>query len=184
MENIIEKLRKIKKLEEKGISGEAESAKLLLKKLMQKYGINDFQIEDNEPQKDYMFHVKNKLEESLFYNCMANLFGSESEIMQSGYNYRNRKKDLYFKMKLSEYLLLKDFFNFHLKYFKQTMEKEKRKILIAYIHANNIFDITQQNEENGETEKTEESITEIMEMLAMSERLKNNIPTFRKSLNQ
>lgn len=184
MENIIEKLRKIKKLADKGINGESENAKLLLKQLMQKYGINDFQIEDNEPQENYMFHVKNKLEETLFYNCMANLFGSESEIMKSGYHYRNRKKDLYFTMKLSEYLLAKDFFNFHLKYFKQTMEKEKRKILKAYIHANDIFDITPQNKETGETEKTDESITEIIEMLAMSERLKNNIPTFRKSLNQ
>ena len=181
MENIIEKLRKIKKLADKGVSGESQNAKLLLKQLMQKYGINDFQIEDNEPQKDYMFHVKNKLEETLFFNCMANLFGSESEIMQSGYQYKSRKKDLYFTMKLSEYLLAKEFFDFHVKYFKQTMEKEKRKILKAYIHANNIFDITPQNKETGETE---ESITEIMEMLSMSERFKNNIPTFRKSLNQ
>lgn len=184
MENIIEKLRKIKKLADKGVSGESENAKLLLKQLMQKYGINDFQIEDNEPQKDYMFHVKNQLEESLFFNCMANLFGSESEIMKSGYNYKNRKKDLYFTMKLSEYVLAREFFDFHLKYFKQTMEKEKRKILKAYIHANYIFDITPQNQETGETKKTDESITEIMEMLSMSERIKNDIPKFRKSLNQ
>ena len=181
MENIIEKLRKIKKLADKGVSGEAESAKLLLTQLMEKYGIKDYQIDDNEPKEDYMFHVKNRLEEKLFFNCMANLFGSESEIVDSGYNYKHRKKDLYFKMTYSEYVLAKEFFDFHLKYFKQTMEKEKEKILKAYIHANNIFDITPQEQINGETE---ESITEIMEMLAMSERLKNNIPTFRKSLNQ
>lgn len=184
MENIIEKLRKIKKLADKGINGESENAKLLLKQLMQKYGINDFQIEENEPKKDYKFHVKNQLEERLFFNCMANLFGSESEIMNSGYNYKHRKKDLYFNMTLSEYVLAREFFDFHVKYFNKTMEKEKMKILRAYIHANDIFDITPQNQETGETGKTEESITEIMEILAMSERIKNEIPTFRKSLNQ
>lgn len=41
MENIIEKLRKIKKLADNGISGEAENAKLLLKQLMQRYGVED-----------------------------------------------------------------------------------------------------------------------------------------------
>lgn len=115
---------------------------------------------------------------------MANLFGSESTIMQNGYNYKRRKKDLYFTMKFSEYVLMSEFFEFHRKHLKETLEKEKNKILTAYIHANGIFDITPTNKRNGEKEETEESISEMLEMLAMSKRIRDKMPTFRKSLNQ
>lgn len=72
-EKILELIRKVKALVDKGVGGESSSAKEKLKILCEKYNISESQLEDIDEKYDYYFILRDNNERELLKNitCMV-----------------------------------------------------------------------------------------------------------------
>lgn len=181
--DIIEKIKKIKKLAEAGFGGEQEAAKSLLDELMKKYFISEQDLL-NEDENVFHFYVKNKIEEKLFIQCLAKVFGSKSKVFNSIYYYANKKKDLYVEMTASQSLLFNEFYYFHLEQFlnyrKSKIEEYEKNLYSSYLHVHKIFDITP--DEDIKEENNED--IDILELIRLSTDIKKRTNIFHKALPQ
>lgn len=69
-DSIIDQIKKVKLLSEKGIDNEKENAKLLLEKLLKKYNVSleELLIED---RKEYKFKYKTEFDKKILFQCLA-----------------------------------------------------------------------------------------------------------------
>lgn len=72
-QKIIELIKKVKALADKGVSGESTSAKEKLKRLCEKYNISESELHDLEEKNDYVLLFRDKNERELLLNivCMV-----------------------------------------------------------------------------------------------------------------
>ena len=72
-EKILELIKKVKALVDKGVGGESSSAKEKLKILCEKYNISESQLEDIDEKRDYYFILRDNHERELLKNiiCMV-----------------------------------------------------------------------------------------------------------------
>lgn len=141
-----ELLKKIKALAEQGVGGEKENAQRTLKKLMEKYGITDDDLDDEKVQ---FFDIKMPK----FYNSSA----LASQVMYSivGVPTADNRKGLYrrgksfsIKCTTAEFLEFQAKFKFYCHYFKE----ELKIFYQAFVQANRIFP-DKKNEEESTIER-------------------------------
>lgn len=181
--DIIERLKKIKELADRGTAGEAEAAKKLFRELSKKYNIEESDLYDNRDT-HYFFVLKNKTEEKMFCQCLAKVFGSKSNIFNSVYHFKDRKRKKFIVCKPQEYLIFKEFFEFHKEQYKE-FEKEKldqykQKIYCAYLEAHDIYDSTPKDRE----ENKNIDFDTIMDIIKLSEQAKKETITYNKQLQE
>lgn len=137
MENKEELLKKIKALAEGGVGGEKENAQKLLQELMEKYNIQEEDIEE-DVIKEFDITVPR------FYNAgyLANqvlysVVGKDIEDGKKGfYSYRwNGRKKHFIKCTSAEFLEFEAKFKFYMHHFKIEIER----FYSAFIQANKIF---------------------------------------------
>lgn len=110
---------------------------------------------------------------------MGNLFGSDSDIFKESYRYKNGTMKFYLNLTKSEYAIFSDFYNFHREQFKRQLKDMEDKLLMAYLHNQDLFD---KNKENNSSSKKESkySFKDMMVILAMADSMKTN--SYRKSI--
>lgn len=180
--DIIERLKKIKELADKGNAGEAEVAKKLFRELSEKYNIEENDLYDNRDT-HYSFVMKNKTERKIFSQCMAYIFGTKSNVFKSVYHFKYNTKKVFIVCKPSEYIIFREFFEFHKEQYKE-FEKEKLKkykenLYSAYLEAHNIYDSTPEDRK----ENKNVDYNTIMEIIKLSEQAKRETKTYYKMLS-
>lgn len=75
-QDIIDRLKKIKSLSEKGVGGEKDSAERHLEELMRKYGITEEDLNEEETAVERFFNACENM--NLFAQIVGKIFGKES----------------------------------------------------------------------------------------------------------
>lgn len=183
-EAILEKLRKIKALADRGVDGEAEMAKKMLYQFLDKYGLKYEDVFVEEKVNDYEFSYSSKEEKKLFFHCVANVFGTKSEIWKTSYHYKNGAMKLYLKLTPFEYILFKDFYEFHREYWKNYIKTQMDLLMKAYIESQGIYDISPKDETLPKKNYSAKEIREMWTVLALSENMKDSVPQYRKAIEK
>jgi hypothetical protein len=156
METIIQKLKKIQELAEKGIEGEAKAAKIMLDKFLLQHNLTLDDIKQEKKEKR-LFKYVTVHERSVMINCISKVL-DDPKMTYSWY--KNKKKEFFVEMTDWQYIEAQDLIKFHIKQFRKELKKKLEALTRAYIHNHNLFSETQSD---GEGKKlSPEEISEIL----------------------
>ncbi len=131
-EKVLKKLEKIKKLAERGVGGEKETAMRMYEELCRKYDISKDEAEAELVQVRW-FSYGTKLEEELLMQIFYKVTGSSKSYAYTG-KYSRRKKRGCACTEL-EAMEIEMLFSFY----KEEMEREIEAFMIAFKQKNNLF---------------------------------------------
>lgn len=182
-ETIISKIEKLRELAEQGYKGEAKNAKLFLEKYLNKYGITLEDL-DNKKRKvnEYKFKYSSKFEKLLLFQCIVKIFGSKSEIWKNGYRYKNGRMEFIFEMTEFEYILLKDYYEFHTKEFKKQLKLQEELFFSAYLEKHKIYN--KDKDENIKKSSSNYSLSELITIFSMVDNLNKNGQIYYKAIEK
>lgn len=172
MDNIIEKLKKIKELAERGDAGEAIAAQEQLEKLIAKYHIK---IEDlfDDTLKPRSFKVKRD-ENVIFTQVALSVIGNRAK---KAYYYRDKPSVTYLELTDVEYIDITNLFDFHKKQLQKEKEKAVKTLLVAYVHKHDLFNI----DSDDKPKESKMTFEEYLDIMAVKDRLED--VSFHKQLN-
>ena len=155
METIIEKLKKVKELMDRGEEGEALAAKNLLFKLLAKHGLTLDDITD-DVKKSYLFKYVFAREKRMMLQCISKV-ADDPKLRYSHQN--DKKKEFWVDLTEWQYIEVSDMIEFHVKQFRKEMELKMDAFLGAYINKHNLF---AESSEPGESTLTPEELAEFL----------------------
>lgn len=172
-ERIIDLLRKIKALADKGVGGEKETAQERLQFLMKKHGISYDDISDTV-RKTFKIRLR-KEDFRLFNQILGNVCGNRTnyEFHRTKYFPTGFFDSYEVKCTDSQWLEVNAKFDFYLKAYKDNLEL----MYSAFIHKNNLY---VEREGDDDTELTPEEMDRLLKMVAMASGLQDH--TFQKRL--
>ena len=133
-EELLKRLERVKALAERGVGGEKENAEALLKRLMEKYGISDEDIEDTSTR-TYFIRYQTQWERKLLHQIAYMHLGSGHSFGCVGtYTNRSRKK-VGVECTPAQYIEIEADYEF----FRTAMEEEMSIFYTAFISKNNLF---------------------------------------------
>ncbi len=156
-ELIIEKLRKIAALAERGIGGEKVNAKSQLEKLLEKHHISLEDLNTRKPRRTNAFKYFYKWQRELLFDCYHCLVGSGS----FEYYRARKRKTLYFEMTALQEVELRDMFC----YYKKLYAKELKRLTLAFTHKHHLFNYNQDDSDDSSKELSKEEIAAIVRMM-------------------
>lgn len=178
-EAIIEQLKKVKELSERGIDGERASAEKLLKKLLKKYNMN---LEDltQDSKEVYEFTFKNQQQKTLIYNIVGKVLNTSdfdsykirSDKDSERYEKRYKTKSRGFELTKAQFVEVCELRDFYFELFDVEFEKMKKMILMSFLHKHDIFPDSQEDSEEEESENPY-SFEDLMLMRKMSSSMQN-----------
>lgn len=125
MESIIDKLKKIKELVDRGYKGEQQAAMEMFDRLVEKYNIDPEDI-FTETTKEYEFRYYSSTEKDILLQCYGKVI-EKSEI-----NYKPLKDYIaIFKLTQLQYIHLKELYKFH----KKNYSKEYKEFVASFSYA-------------------------------------------------
>lgn len=142
---IIEKLSKIKKLAKEGVAGEMDAARERLFALMDKYGITEDELDENEEPDFFMIDAQNH--EQLFVQIYHTFFGTDRPIYDiskmkagdrkflSSHGHGDKNATIGFRCTKSELVQIIYMFNSYLSDYK----KQYAAFEYAYYHVNGLL---------------------------------------------
>lgn len=132
-EKLIEKIKHVQELAERGVDGERESAAAMLEKLMKKHGITEQEI-SQEYREIVWFGYKTPVEERLLAQVIYKVTGKiPSGCM--GAKSRRKHKKLGISCNPLERLEIEFLYAFY----KPALEEELKRFLTAFMHLNELF---------------------------------------------
>lgn len=139
MENLLERIKRIKALAEKGVGGEKETAQATLKRLMKKHNITEYDLSEEVTELEW-FRYKDKAEFRLLCQIMYMVTGD-------GETWRN--KDKRYKLVAcyctkAEKIEIQANFDFYMR----AMRKEMSIFFDAFMQKNNLFPEKAKNKES------------------------------------
>ena len=153
-ERLLEKLMKVKALADRGEGGERESAERTLAALMERYGITEADLEDNQVSTHWI-RYKTVWEKKLLHQRAYMYLGEGNSFGCVGtYTGRSRKK-VGIKCTPAQYIEIEADFAFY----SAAMEEEMGIFYSAFLQKNNLFPPPELAREN-----TEEEIAEAMDL--------------------
>ena len=129
MDRIIDKLKKLLALAERGERGEADNARRLLEAELRRHGLT---LEDicADNRRTRMFKYNSNEERGLLIQVLVNYLGSKSDAFcESTYN--KHKKQVYIDLTDMEYIDISNMYDF----FKAQYRKERKRLLHDMIQA-------------------------------------------------
>lgn len=138
MEKIIEKLKKLLALAERGEAGEAHNARRILENELRKHNLT---IEDisSDRRKTYVFPYKDTDERRLFIQILANVCGTKSEAFKEACM-NTKKKRLYADLTDLEYIDVSNMYDFHRSHLRKEKNRLLKELFSAYVNKHDIFD--------------------------------------------
>jgi len=146
MELIIEKLRKVKELADRGEAGEALVAREKLHILLNKYGLSIEDLEQNEVH-SYKFKYVTAAEMSIIIQCISKVM--DKPRLQYSY-YKDKKKEFFVKMTEWQYAESKYLIDFHVKQFRDELKAQMKALVSAYATKHDLFSKTKSDEPGKE----------------------------------
>lgn len=163
MENINEKIKKLRELVERGIGGEAENAQRLLNAIIEKYGIKLSEIdEEEEKETRYSFYYKNRNEETLILQIIAVIKNTQKV---KAFSKTNDRKHIIFELTQSQYICARELIDWHVKQMRKEFDEMKRLFSTSYICKHNLYPEI----DKGDTPPDEDSLKVMAIASAMSE---------------
>jgi hypothetical protein len=155
MELIIEKLKKIKELAERGFEGEASAAKGKLEILLTKYGLK---IEDLEDVKvyEYKFKYVTVQERTIILQCISEVTDTPG-LRYS--HFKDKRKEFFVKLTEWQYVESKAMIDFHIKQFRKELKAQLDALTSAYCSKHRLFAASQKS---GESKLTMEELARLV----------------------
>jgi len=171
MEQIIDRLKKIKTLADRGESGEAIAAKHQLDKLLEKYDVSIEQLmcEERSTRK---FKVQAR-HEQLFYQVCLFVAGNKAKNM---WHYKGKRSGKYVDLTDSEYIDIEQLFEFHKKQFDKERKKLLKSLEVAYPSKHRLFNCDKNESDTKGKKMSHEEYLEILRMI----NLLDDVTFFRK----
>lgn len=169
-ENLLEKLKKIKALADRGDRGEKESAKALLEKLMQEHGITEADLEV-ERVETVFFPYHDELERRILIQVIFSVTGKSAFGCVGAASGRKRKKygaDCTAAQRLE--------IEFNHKFFYEAAKKEFEVFLYAFYMKNGIFPPESEVPVRTLEEMTPEEKGEMIRAAMMAEGMERHTP--------
>lgn len=158
MNSLIEKLRKLQTLSERGEGGEAENATKFLYQLMNKYGISLDEISNETPKRQYYNHKG--INQKFVLQIIASEIGNFKYSKLSG---KGKKSSLSFTCTDSEFKFIVAKINYYWKLLKE----EEKLFYKAFIHSNSLYPKPSENDVPRKfTQKDIDEFYKIMKMAA------------------
>lgn len=176
--SVLEKLRKIASLAERGYKGEAENARRALDSMLKKYGIT-FESLLQEERKPREFRCSNRHEFRLFLNVLVHHFGSKSEVFTSGQYNKSARKIIIMLTDL-EYADLAPEWDYYRTNLASEMRQTEDALLLAFISKFQLYDKTPKNSGTGGDETEQIDRDKLRRALGLIGSIK--VPPFRKLL--
>lgn len=128
---ILLKIRKLQALAERGVSGEATNAKILLSALCEKYGIDESKLDEEEKQW-YEFEMRTSVQK-LFLQLYVSIYGTTERYLQEVELWkRGRKKIVKCKFTSAEYIEFSQLWEWHRKNYLAERKRMRELFKIAY----------------------------------------------------
>lgn len=166
-ENVLELLKKLKALAEKGVGGEKENAADKLQKLMDKHNITwDMLNDDVKKRKEFKIH---KDDETFFFQVVSSVVGNTKYQSYRGEE-RKAKRRYIFDLTDVEFIEISTKFEFYLKKYKEDL----KIFYSAFIQKNELY--RKQTDEEKEERKplTPEEKEELWRMMQMMSGMKRH----------
>lgn len=164
---IVDKIKKLKELVDRGVDGEVFAAKRAIEQLCEKYDIN---IENllKEEVKLYTFKIKynNKFEQQLLFQCYSKVTNRK---VISYYKDKLRPNIIEFELTNIEYIDLKGMFEFYRKIWSKIMKSSLNDLFDAFISKNEISHNQEDNEHKTLTLEDWERISRIQNLMSTME---------------
>lgn len=176
-ESIKEHLQKILALAEQGYQGEADAARLLLEKLLAKYGMT---MEDLavETKKTVWFEYKQEIERTLLNQIIYKVFGSAN---YDAWSRTDKRKCKGFDLTPAQEIEARQLYDFHIANFRAELKTMTERLKSAYIAEHDIY--PEGTPEWDETNGPKKSLDELLKIRQLMDQLDQN-KKFHKALNK
>lgn len=149
-------LKKIRALAERGVGGEADNAEEILRRLMEKYGVSEDELDEEERRRhDFEYHGKEQ--EKFLRQVVYKVTGGYAYNLVYGATGRKVKTQLGADCTAAEKVEIEFLFDFY----SRLWERERKAFLEAFIQKHRIFAI------RDDIEPREVSREEILKMQAL-----------------
>lgn len=139
-ESVLEKLRKIARLAERGYKGEADNARRKLENQLAEYGLT---MEDvlQERKSCREFRYSNKQEFRLFLSVFVHRFGTESEEFK-GATYNKSSKKINVDLSDIDFADFAPEWDYYRTEFARELRKTEEAMLVAFVNKFDLFNKT------------------------------------------
>lgn len=169
-ERIMDQLRKIAALAERGCMGEMAMARSMLERKLKEYGLT---VEDlyEGSKKTRTFRFSNSFERRLLVNTLLHYFGSKSDEFK-GATVSRRRKAVYVDLTDLDYIEFGNEYGYYRKVFARELEKTNKAFLVAFVNRFDLFDITPSETDTPPKEMSPDELRRTLEMLGITMNIK------------
>lgn len=177
-ESIKEKLRKLLALAKGGYAGEAETARRMLEKLCEQYGVSMEDLLDSDKVGRYCFNVgRSKIFLKLFVQCYSSVTGEKT--MRYG---KLSGSEIVIDLTAFQAAELGNLFFWHKTNLKKDLEDTLKIVFEAYIDKHGIQRLRGDDEEDEPLDLSKIDIEHIRKILYMKQTLNDN--QYRKMIGK
>ncbi|WP_320980004.1 DUF2786 domain-containing protein [Bacteroides sp.] len=177
MDKIIDKLKKLLALAERGYQGEADNARRILEAELLKHGLT---IEDvcSDNRRERIFKYNSKAERTLLIQVILNYLGSKHKAFNES-TYNGKSKIVRIELTDLEYIDIQDMYEFHKSHFRKERNRLLKDMLNAYVQKHKIFDSDPEDSDREEKDIDWEELRRIFTLSASMEDV-----AYRKSITK
>lgn len=177
MDRIIDRLKKLLALAERGEQGEADNARRMLEAELQRHGLTLDDIRSERKSTRVLKYCSNE-ELQLIIQIILNYSGSTSKAFKEA-RHNARKREIYIELSDMEYVDISNMCDF----FKAQYRKERKRLLhdmiMAFVQKHSLYDSTPQERPDNDREFDWDKL---MRILAISSTMED--VTFRKQISK
>lgn len=169
-EKLLELLKKLKALADRGEGGERENAAHMLKRLMEKHDVPMDAICDDQ-LKEREFFVSDD-HNVLFGQVISSVIGERASRYQKLTRDTRKLKSRFYNLTDAEYIEVQAKWEFYLRAWKEERKRQLDLILKAFIHKNELY--STEGNTTKKSDLTPEQLQEYMNILSLMEGMKRH----------
>lgn len=169
-EKVIDKVRKLQALVERGVDGEALAAKRALEKLCLEHNVDiDELFSEKKESRYFKLPFYDQFARTILFQVCANVTGQKTISYHTG-QYKN---EIYLDLTNSQYLEIQSMYEFFFAQWKKEKKHLLETLINAFINKHNIFSNVEDDEPKEEEPMTPERWKKIMEISALMDNLED-----------
>jgi hypothetical protein len=161
-DRLLDKMRSVKTLAERGSSGEREAAQEILVRLMKKYSISEADLLEEQTE-TFWFRYKDDLELKLLHQIFYMVMGDCPIYTRQGRNTNRKHKVFGVDCTAAQRLEIE----IALEFYKRAMKEDLNTFYLAFIQKNNLFPPLELTSDKTEDQSlTDEELLKMQAMMA------------------
>jgi hypothetical protein len=169
-EKVIDKVKKLQALAERGERGEALAAKRALEALCSQHGIDIEELFSEEKLRCYFkLPYHDPFAKSILFQIYANVTGNKQITYREG-KYKN---EIWFELTNAQNLEIISMYSFFINQWKKEKKRLLENLIDAFINKHDLFSHAKDEEEKQDEPMTPERWKKIMEMSALMDTLED-----------